>query len=111
MTREKYIKYGVILVVAVLLFFLLLNIFGGKGHTKLYEKLAASEEREKAIIRERDMLREMYDQKIEEGLKKDSLLAIKINKIEIYTKTIAPSVRSISSKDELRNQGAAIEPE
>lgn len=111
MTRKDYIKYGVIAIGFILTFILLMNIFGGKGHVKLEAKLAASEEREKAAIREREMYRGLYNDKIAEGLKKDSLLAIKIKQSEIRIKEIPAAVRSVNSKDELRKQGADFKPE
>lgn len=102
MTRSQYIKYGVITIGIVLLFFLLLNIFGGKGHTKLYEKLAASEEREKAAIEQRDFFRDLYNKSIREGEVKDSLLLLKEEKVIVRYEKIPAAVRDLS-KDGLRS--------
>lgn len=103
MTREKYIKYGVILVVVVLAFIFAMNIFGGKGNAKWEAKYAASEEREKAYAREIEFHRERADQAIAEKEKVLEMLKEKDSKLIIYEKKIPVDVRNYS-KDILRDE-------
>lgn len=110
MTREKYIKYGVILVIVILMFIFAMSIFGGKGNAKLYEELAASKERDKAYAREIEFHRERADQAIAEKKTIDSLYRLKDDKVIIRYEKIPVDVRNLS-KDNLRREITEFKPQ
>lgn len=102
MTREKYIKYGVILVIVILMFIFAMSIFGGKGNAKLYEELAASKERDKAYAREIQYHRERAEQAIAEKENAYELLKQKEDKVIVKYEKIPVYIRTLS-KDSLRS--------